>query len=598
MRGNNKTRRDRLVWRILAGCLAAVLLLPLAACGEVPAGDTPFDRKAGLLEARLLAEEVEAELEDIRAEGSGFAVFLSVCDTASRAAVYTGTGDTLEAAWTDARNTTRTALEASGLEPVWVRVDVPYSKRPLSASALSWELSSHWPELYRDGLAFDPAFKTALLETELNGAKLYDYDNDKIDQTYLNNYLRKAGRPEIERLPTEFTAFRCFGWLCDENGDVIPICGEESGYGRRKIDLIDADYAAQLIRSGSDFLLDQLKEDGTFVYGYYPRFDNEIENYNIVRHASTIWSLLCRYRMDPTEETAAAIDSAVAYMLSQIVFSDEETAYLYEKKSDEIKLGGCGLAVVVLTEYMDVFETRKYEDLCRQLGNGILSLFDQETGTYYHVLNGDFSRKEAQRTVYYDGEATFALCRLYGLTEERQWLDAARRAVDHFIEADYTQYRDHWIAYSMNEITRYVTDEPDYYAFALRNVQNNLESIYQRETTYHTYLELLMASFELYDRMVRDGVAAEDFDVERFLETIYHRADRMLDGFFYPECAMYMANPQRILNTFMVRHDGYRVRIDDVQHNIGGYYLYYKNYDRLVSYGMLERIGDAGKKSL
>ena len=49
---------------------------------------------------------------------------------------------------------------------------------------------------------------------------------------------------------------------------------------------------------------------------------------------------------------------------------------------------------------------------------------------------------------------------------------------------------------------------------------------------------------------------------------------------------MYMANPQRILGTFMVRHEGYRVRIDDVQHNIGGYYLFWKNYDRLTAYGL------------
>ena len=72
------------------------------------------------------------------------------------------------------------------------------------------------------------------------------------------------------------------------------------------------------------------------------------------------------------------------------------------------------------------------------------------------------------------------------------------------------------------------------------------------------------------------------------LKTIYARADRMLNGYFYPEYAMYMENPSRILNTFMVRQDGYRVRIDDVQHNIGGYYQYYKNYEKLVEYGMLE----------
>ena len=73
--------------------------------------------------------------------------------------------------------------------------------------------------------------------------------------------------------------------------------------------------------------------------------------------------------------------------------------------------------------------------------------------------------------------------------------------------------------------------------------------------------------------------------------SLYTRADRQLNGYFFPEYAMYMKNPQRILDTFMVRHDGYRVRIDDVQHNIGGYYLYCVNYDKLVQYGMLAVAG-------
>lgn len=59
------------------------------------------------------------------------------------------------------------------------------------------------------------------------------------------------------------------------------------------------------------------------------------------------------------------------------------------------------------------------------------------------------------------------------------WLDAAENAVNHFIAADYTQYRGHWVAYSMNEITKYIADKPEYYVFALRNVQENLETIYE-----------------------------------------------------------------------------------------------------------------------
>ena len=100
-----------------------------------------------------------------------------------------------------------------------------------------------------------------------------------------------------------------------------------------------------------------------------------------------------------------------------------------------------------------------------------------------------------------------------------------------------------------------------------------------------------MVTFETYERIAESGLRLpflQEFDLPFFLKTIYARANRMLNGYFFPEYAMYMKVPSKVLDTFMVRHDGYRIRIDDVQHNIGGYYLYYKNYDRLVSLGMLE----------
>lgn len=97
---------------------------------------------------------------------------------------------------------------------------------------------------------------------------------------------------------------------------------------------------------------------------------------------------------------------------------------------------------MALTEYIDVFQDEGYKDVCTALGEGSLTMLDQDKGTYHHVLNGDFTRKEESRTIYYDGEATFALCRLYGLTGDPVWLDAAQSAVEHFIEADYTRYKD------------------------------------------------------------------------------------------------------------------------------------------------------------
>ena len=58
----------------------------------------------------------------------------------------------------------------------------------------------------------------------------------------------------------------------------------------------------------------------------------------------------------------------------------------------------------------------------------------------------------------------------------------------------------------------------------------------------------------------------------------------MLGGYLYPEIAMYMKVPSSVVYTFCVRHDSYRIRIDDVQHYIGGYYNFYKHFDKLNEY--------------
>lgn len=552
-----------------------------------------FESKAELLMQQVLSgdrdNELSGEIEDGLPKS---AVFISISNGDERARVFTGTGADKQAAWDDAYNEAHAFVEENSYDCLWVKADLMGEAKTLSSLEFPTELHHYREGFFRKGIAFDRNFDTALLEAELNGAKILDYDTECINTTYLRNYLNKAGRTPIVSLPDEYIVFNCVGWICDENSKVYELRSDDANYGRRKIDLVDKDYAAMVVNNASSFLIDQVNDDGSFVYGMYPRFDREIDSYNIVRHASTLWSLVCQYRMTGNDELVSVIDKAIDYMIdTSIITPDDDIAYLVETKSDEIKLGGCGVAVVALTEYMDAFGSDKYKDVAVKLGNGILTMLNEETGEYYHVLNGDCSRKEQFRVIYYDGEATFALCRLYSLTGDEKWLNAAKAAVEHFIDADYVQFKDHWVAYSLNELTKYVNDER-YYTFALRNAQENLDTIYNRDTTYHTYFELLTSTFELYDRMIERGIHVDyldnGFDLEYFLKTIYKRADHMLNGYFYPEYAMYMANPNRVLDTFMVRHDGYRIRIDDVQHSVGGFYLYYKNYDKLVEYGMLE----------
>lgn len=601
---------------------------------------------------------------------NGFLVFLSFSDGSARADVVHGSGADIAEAFADAQQKAWTLIQKKRQRFRWLKADVVTEYAPTDAKTLAYMIKEPgWNEFFRFGLTFDRSFRTALLEEELNGAKILDYASGSISLADLNRYLKKAGRPALPKLPEFFLLFQTAGFFYDAvpaanaasaanaaaatdadsaastdadsasaSGCVIPLIPDGLSRGRREIQNLDAAATRSFVTAAASFLEKQVQQDGSFRYGYYPRFDRVIPGYNCMRHASTIWSLLCQYRMTKKVSVLSLAARSIEYLLSHaLVYRDPDTAYLSEPLKDEIKLGGGGVLILAITKYLDLCSgeshpeilcsgesrseilcsgeslaeaphaeilharealpeqealRRRYTEIACALGNGILSLLNPETGEFSHVLNMDFSLKERYRTVYYDGEAAYALCRLYRLTKEEKWLFYAEKAVDHFLAADYTRYRDHWVAYAMNEITRYIHRD-DYDTFALRNARVNLDFLYKRETTYHTFLELLMVTFETYERILAENPGLpylKEFDLPYFLRTIRVRADRMLNGFFFPEYAMYMRYPDKILGSFMVRHDGFRVRIDDVQHNIGGFYLYYKNYSRLLALGMPEGI--------
>ncbi|REH90846.1 poly(glycerol-phosphate) alpha-glucosyltransferase, partial [Staphylococcus felis] len=129
-----------------------------------------------------------------------------------------------------------------------------------------------------------------------------------------------------------------------------------------------------------------------------------------------------------------------------------------------------------------------------------------------------------------------------------------------------------------NELVKIVPKE-QYYTFGIKNVANYLDFIYQRETTFPTFLELLMATYHLIQDAKRNGfedLVQSLIDEEQLLSTIHRRADYQRTGYFYPEIAMYFKNPKRILGSFFIKHHGFRVRIDDIEHYLSGYIQYQK----------------------
>lgn len=551
-----------------------------------------FDKKTALLREKLLGKaNLEAYAEFASVCGR-FAAFVSVSDINERAYVFRASEDSVEAAFEKACAAAREFVDAESFNPVWVKADVTFKGERSSLCEMLRTLSKGYAKFFRKGISFDDKLERALIEAELNVYSLIDYKSGSIDIARLNEYLAENDMKTLGELPENIILFTCKSAFCDEKNMVCGLYSEGKNCGRRKLKSFDKDTAFRVITTSADYLAMQIGLDGKFDYGVYPAVGRRIGGYNILRHASSVWSLLCSYRLTGDGFIREQAESAIGFLIRNMKYkysngSANNVLYLFEKTLGEVKIGGNAIAVIVLTEYMDIFGNNKYAKIAAELGNGILELFDERDGSFFHVLRyPTLAPRDKFRTVYYDGETVFALSRLYGLTKDRRFLDAAQRAADRFIEKKFEQYADHWVAYSINELTKHLPLEK-YLNFGVKNAKANLERIRNQPTTYHTFLELLCVSFELIERIKHSKLRCselESIDVKQLADVIFYRADFMLNGYGYPEYVMYFPNPQSSLGAFFIRHDDYRIRIDDVQHFCSAYYSVYRNYEKLNAF--------------
>ncbi|MBC2142087.1 poly(glycerol-phosphate) alpha-glucosyltransferase [Listeria innocua] len=434
---------------------------------------------------------------------------------------------------------------------------------------------------YRRGIALNENFKIALMEQEINAnAILLPGDEGlAINVENMNRYLIQANKNQAQlnlTIDSSVVTFETVGWFFDGK-NIHELETASLDHGRRKVEYLTPEIISTLVENAGEYLAHQVNTTGEFNYGWFACFDKKIKHYNSLRHASTTYSMLEAYELTGNKAILEAATKALTYLEKHFIYEKDDMAFLIEPELREVKLGGSAATLLALTKYMHITGTKTYLPLCRKIANAILSLQD-ENGKFTHVLEyPSLEVKDIFRIIYYDGEAVFGLLRLYEIDRDSKWLDAAAKSFNHFIQDKYWQNHDHWLSYCANEITKYIKDEA-YYEFGLQNAFDNLPFIYERETTFPTFLELTVATKETTLRMEAEGQQAllTSYSLENLEKTITKRALYQLNGYFYPELAMYYKNPARIEGSFFIRHQSFRVRIDDVEHNISGYVRYYQ----------------------
>lgn len=211
----------------------------------------------------------------------------------------------------------------------------------------------------------------------------------------------------------------------------------------------------------ADWLVDNQKPDGQFLYSYFPEKDRDPEQRNIVRHGLAAYGLAMAYEYDHRESTRAAAQRALELMFENTRFgegppapdgstgaSDEwqgkriprGMAYVRYVDADQNgpigKMGTVAAAVFTLTQLATVTgqmppEWRRFLD-----GYGEFLLFMQkEDGSFHHYYcTSDHSYYNTETTIY-PGEILLALSRIYGVTHDEKYAESFDRG---------TRFYDRW----------------------------------------------------------------------------------------------------------------------------------------------------------
>ncbi len=534
---------------------------------------------------KKLESWIDKTVEDKKINENVFCIFLSYGAKDQRCNIWNNADQNVHSIKKRLFNFIDKIFEKNKTQLNFIKIDIAYQIEQQAWPSVVYQvINQDHNNHYRKGISLDENFNIAFLEQEIYGRAIirglkYDQPNF-FDEQNLNNAIKKKypniqKKIALDQLQSIWT-FETYGAIYEDN-QFIALQSGGCQNGVRELIQDKKEHLKHLIEKNAEFLEQQIQENGRFIYGYFPAFDRELKSYNTVRHCTSVYALIESFEVKENQAYWPKVYTAIQYAIDTFYKEKQDNiAFMIDGEKDpEIKLGSNAAAILMLTKYQELTQDDRYLKYAEAIANGIMEMVDAK-GETTHVLHyPSLDVKEKFRIVYYDGEAALALLRLYQINYDERLLATVKRMFEHFIEKKYEKYHDHWLSYCTNELTK-ICPEEKYFQFGLNNYLKHMNFIKNRKTAYATFLEMLMSAYKMVNRLKEQGhdelYAKAEF--EKLKELIEIRSEFQRSGFFYPEVAMYMARPDKILNAFYVRHDRFRTRIDDQEHNLSGYVAY------------------------
>ncbi len=505
-------------------------------------------------------------------------VFISASDSRNPARVAMGRGLGFAAAFDDALE--QLSKPAWELPPVWFKLDLVTETVGLPKVDLDYPLVQD-RSFY--GLAFRREVDLAFLPDQVMVGKLIDrhqtLDLDAIVQ-FLKHQDRDAQvlRKFYQPVDHPLFRFRTQSYFWSEETGVLPLFR-----GHRIIEEFTTAELSNVVKRGGAYLTRAVRDDGRFIYHYDPASGEDVEHYNIVRHAGALYSMYELFEMTKDPQLLAAADRACAYLLAHAKPSQVDGIdVLCIVKEDDHQLGSNALSAIALAKRIEATGERKHEEALRKLVLWMTATQrdDGEFGIHKQVFSE--GRVVPFISQYYPGEALLALTRMYRVDGNPVWLDAAEAGAAWVIsvrdgELDESELiHDHWLLYALSDL--YTHRPKPLYLEHTRKLCRSILAIQHlepreadwyggyyhppRSTPVATRNEGLSAAHHILT------LAGDEALADEVLTAIRRGIRFQLQTQYDPPSAMHVPDPQYVLGAFRGSLTDFTVRNDYTQHNI------------------------------
>ncbi len=198
--------------------------------------------------------------------------------------------------------------------------------------------------------------------------------------------------------------------------------------------------------NGAHYLVAHLAPNGRYIYEHDlttgVRTDPARGGYSMPRHGGTTYFLAQVYRITKAEWLREPIERAFAHLADLMARGNcagtlpdgSDMDCVIDKGEGEAGLGSTALVVVALAEYQRATNDTRYLTLMTKLARFLLYM-QRPDGSFRHLYNPVTKQyDDKQMLLYYSGEATLALARMYTITHDLKYAKAAEHGLDWLVD--------------------------------------------------------------------------------------------------------------------------------------------------------------------